>query len=146
MILVGTVSACIVAAVTVPIQITANWTIPAIQVVLVLSNVSSCAIALILLVTLIVFPRARFAQNGTVHVSLLCALFSLMSVVFFAANLPINTDLINIAFYLGQTMLYVLWAVLLKHPRTIPPYRPMSPERFERLQQWEDELQYLPMA
>jgi hypothetical protein len=115
-----------------------TWSVPDVQRIFLLKRIVSSVIAVLLAVTMTVFPRAECAVTVIQHGWLLTALFTARALGFFLADIGINSDLISLPFLAIQCILYLLWLVWLSPPAV--RRAPRSVSEIERTEKWNREL------
>jgi hypothetical protein len=116
-----------------------TWSVPDVQRIFLLKRTVSSVIAVLLAVTMTVFPRAECAVTVIRHGWLLTALFTARALGFFLADLGIDSDAISLPFLAAQCVLYLLWLCWLS-PSTTHPRAPRSASDIARTEKWNREL------
>jgi hypothetical protein len=116
-----------------------TWTVPDLQRIFLLKRTVSSVIAVLLAVTMTVFPRAECAVTVIQHGWLLTALFTARALGFFLADIGINSDAISLPFLAVQCILYLLWLVWLSAP-AIRRRAPRSASEIARTEKWNRDL------
>ncbi len=114
-----------------------TWRIPDLQRMFLVKRIVSSVIAVLLAVTIAIFPRAECAASVIQHGWLLTFLFSIRAFELFLFDIGFHSDVITFPFLVTQCCLYLFWA-LLKSP-TIPQ-APRSASEMARTEKWNREL------
>ena len=114
------------------------WTVPDLQRLFLVKRVVCSILALLVLTTMALFPRAPSAKNVLLHGWLLAALLSTAALGFFAINVGSSTEWIGTLFLIFQLMCFVGWAFGFQKSQPPPPAP--SPEETRKIEELNAEL------
>ena len=115
------------------------WRVPNVQGMFITKRVVSSLLGMLVLVTMMFFPRAPSARKILLHGWLLAGMFLVAAIGFFAINFGYRAELMGVAFLLVQIVLLALWAFGFSRPiprRDDPP----TPEEIQQVERWNDDL------
>ncbi len=115
-----------------------TWQIPDLQRLFAAKRLVSSLLGILVLITMIFFPRTASARNILLHGWLLAALFIVAAGGLFVANSGATTEWPSLVFLTLQFVCFLAWIFCLQ--RNPPPPSPMAPEEVERIIKWNDEL------